>query len=170
MDCFLGYWKPNAIMLIESELWPNLIMGASRKCIALALLNARMSAKSFRNWSIPVVSHLTSLMLSKFSLIVPLCNMQAIHFQLLQAPPLVINFSGDLKYAVDNGNSNEVWRSMEDLQMQLANRQVWMASSIHKGEEEVMLGVHKVLQKTYPDIVSIIVPRHPQLGLDIALV
>ncbi|KAK3017517.1 hypothetical protein RJ639_006122, partial [Escallonia herrerae] len=169
MDCFLGYWKPNAIMLIESELWPNLIMGASRKCIALALLNARMSAKSFRNWSIPVVSHLTSLMLSKFSLIVPLCNMQAIYFQLLQAPPLVINFSGDLKYAVDNGNSNEVLRSMENLQVQLANRQVWMASSIHKGEEEVMLGVHKVLQKTYPDIVSVIVPRHPQLGLDIAL-
>ena len=43
MDAFLGHWKPNAIKLMESELWPNLIMCASKNGIALALLNARMS-------------------------------------------------------------------------------------------------------------------------------
>ncbi|XP_010243383.1 PREDICTED: probable 3-deoxy-D-manno-octulosonic acid transferase, mitochondrial isoform X1 [Nelumbo nucifera] len=170
MDAFLGYWNPNAIFLIESELWPNLILGASRKGITLALLNARMSSKSFKCWSGPVALPLISLMLSKFSLIAPLSTLEAIHFQLLQAPPFCIDFAGDLKYAVgDVCFSKKEIRSVEDLQLQLVNRPVWMAASIHKGEEEVMLGVHKVLMQMYPNMLTIIVPRHPQQGQQIAI-
>ncbi|XP_028077741.1 probable 3-deoxy-D-manno-octulosonic acid transferase, mitochondrial isoform X3 [Camellia sinensis] len=190
MDAFLGHWKPNAIMLMESELWPNLIMCASKNGIALALLNARMSTRSFNGWSGPLVLPLTSLMLSKFSLIAPLSTTQAIRFQLLQAPPSIINFSGDLKYVVEEALfgqslfwvtilshpateafdlSNKDKRSIENLQLQLAPRRVWMASSIHRGEEEVMLGVHKLLKLVHPDVVTIIVPRHPQHGQEIAL-
>ncbi|KAI8009625.1 hypothetical protein LOK49_LG06G02314 [Camellia lanceoleosa] len=95
---------------------------------------------------------------------------QAIRFQLLQAPPSVINFSGDLKYATEAFDlSNKDKRSIENLQLQLAPRQVWMVSSIHRGEEEVMLGVHKLLKLVHPDVVTIIVPRHPQHGQEIAL-
>ncbi|RVW48195.1 putative 3-deoxy-D-manno-octulosonic acid transferase, mitochondrial [Vitis vinifera] len=166
MDAFLGYWKPNAVMLMECELWPNLILGAARNGIALALLNARMSAKSFSRWSRPVLLPLISLMLSKFSLIVPLSTMQGIRFQLLQAPPYVINFSGDLKYTVEEFDiSKRGVQSIEELKVQLAHRRVWMVSSIHRGEEEVMLGVHKVLMRMHPDMVTIIVPRYPQHGL-----
>ncbi|KAJ9695223.1 hypothetical protein PVL29_010622 [Vitis rotundifolia] len=170
MDAFLGYWKPNAVMLMECELWPNLILGAARNGIALALLNARMSAKSFSRWSRPVLLPLISLMLSKFSLIVPLSTMQGIRFQLLQAPPYVINFSGDLKYTVEEFDiSKRGVQSIEELKVQLAHRQVWMVSSIHRGEEEVMLGVHKVLMRMHPDMVTIIVPRYPQHGREIAI-
>ncbi|XP_034694555.1 probable 3-deoxy-D-manno-octulosonic acid transferase, mitochondrial isoform X2 [Vitis riparia] len=138
MDAFLGYWKPNAVMLMECELWPNLILGAARNGIALALLNARMSAKSFSRWSRPVLLPLISLMLSKFSLIVPLSTMQGIRFQLLQAPPYVINFSGDLKYTVEEFDiSKRGVQSIEELKVQLAHRRVWMVSSIHRGEEKV---------------------------------
>lgn len=168
MDAFLDYWNPNAIMLLESELWPNLIMASSRKGILLALLNARVSMKSFKLWSSPVLFPLISLLLSKFSLIIPLSSMQAIHFQLLQAPPFIINFAGDLKYVVEYDASKEEFRSIDDLKVQLGHRKVWMASSIHRGEEEVMLGVHKVLKQVYPDLVTIIVPRYPQHGKDIA--
>ncbi|KAF3960077.1 hypothetical protein CMV_015177 [Castanea mollissima] len=169
VGAFLDYWKPNAIILIESELWPNLIMGASENGIVLALLNARMSSKSFKKFSGPVLLPLISLMLSKFSLIVPLSTMQAIHFQLLQASPYIIKFSGDLKYVVEEFDASEgELRSTQDLRLQLAHRQVWMASSIHRGEEEIMLGVHRVLMEMHPDIVTILVPRNPQHGLEIA--
>ncbi|KAK6942692.1 3-deoxy-D-manno-octulosonic-acid transferase, N-terminal [Dillenia turbinata] len=169
VDAFLGYWKPNAVIIMESELWPNLIMGASRNGITLALLNGRVSAKSFEYWSAPVLLPLISLMLSKFSLIVPLSTIQAIRFQLLQAPPLAINFSGDLKYAVASLNNSETEDPrIKELSAQLANRPVWMASSVHKGEEKVMLEVHKVLMRMHPDIITIIVPRHPHLGQEIA--
>ncbi|XP_050243401.1 probable 3-deoxy-D-manno-octulosonic acid transferase, mitochondrial isoform X3 [Quercus robur] len=169
VGAFLDYWKPNAIILIESELWPNLIMGASENGIVLALLNARMSSKSFKKFSGPLLLPLISLMLSKFSLIVPLSTMQAIHFQLLQASPYIIKFSNDLKYAVEEFDASEgELRSIQDLKLQLAHRQVWMASSIHRGEEEIMLGAHRVLTEMHPDIVTILVPRDPQHGLEIA--
>ncbi|XP_065857481.1 probable 3-deoxy-D-manno-octulosonic acid transferase, mitochondrial [Euphorbia lathyris] len=168
IDAFLDYWKPNAIMIMENELWPNLIMSSWRKGIPLALLNARISTKSFRSWSQPVLLPLISLMLSKFSLIIPLSNLQAIRFQILQASPSIINFAGDLKYAVEYDASTEEVESIEDLKGQLAHRQVWVAASLHRGEEKVMLEVHKELIQSYPELVTIIVPRYPQHGQEIA--
>ncbi|CAN1352234.1 Probable 3-deoxy-D-manno-octulosonic acid transferase, mitochondrial [Linum perenne] len=151
MDAFLCYWKPSSIILLESELWPNLIMSSS----------ARMSLKSFKFWSgfaLPLIS----LMLSKFSLIVPLSTTQAIRYQLLQAPPFVINFAGDLKFVVEHKVAKANISSIEDLKEQLSNRHVWIAASIHRGEEQVMLGVHMSLVQRYPDLLTILVPRHPQ--------
>ncbi|XP_068493664.1 probable 3-deoxy-D-manno-octulosonic acid transferase, mitochondrial isoform X2 [Phaseolus vulgaris] len=142
---FLDYWKPNAIVLMESELWPNLIMDASRNGITLALLNARMSKKSFKYWSGSVLLPLISLMLSKFSLIVPLSTEQGIRFQLLQAPPYIINFSGDLKYVIEDFGVNERGRNnIENLRLQLTQKQ------------------------QQPNIMTIIVPRHLQQGREIA--
>ncbi|KAH9738470.1 putative 3-deoxy-D-manno-octulosonic acid transferase [Citrus sinensis] len=168
VDAFLGYWKPSAIIIIEGELWPNLIMGASKHGIALGLLNARVSTKSFKQWSGPLFRPLISLLLSKFSLIAPLSTLQAIRFQLLEASPFTINFSGDLKYVHEYDESEGDIGSIEDLKASLAHRQVWMASSIHRGEEKVMLAVHKVLMQKNPNLVTIIVPRHPQHGKEIA--
>ncbi|KAJ0958549.1 putative transferase [Helianthus annuus] len=165
VNAFLEYWKPYALVLVENELWPNLVLGASANGVMLALINARMSIKSFNNWSRPVARLLASLMLSKFSLILPLSNIQAIHFQLLQASPLVINFSGDLKLGIEELVN---MTNMEDLKENIAGRCVWMASSIHRGEEEVMLGVHRALMQKHPNILAIIVPRHPHFGREIA--
>ncbi|XP_074373107.1 putative 3-deoxy-D-manno-octulosonic acid transferase, mitochondrial isoform X2 [Apium graveolens] len=164
IDSFLGYWKPNAVVLMESELWPNLVMSAARNGIALAILNARMSPKSVRNWSLPANLQLMNLMLSKFSLIIPL----AVHFQMLQAPPFSIYFAGDLKFAIEDSlSSNREVETLEDLKGQLVDRPVWMASSIHKGEEKVIIGVHKMLKKVHSNILTIIVPRRPRLGQEI---
>ncbi|XP_045809978.1 probable 3-deoxy-D-manno-octulosonic acid transferase, mitochondrial [Trifolium pratense] len=168
ISSFLHYWKPNAIVLMESELWPNLIMDASKNGITLALLNARISEKSFNIWSGSVLLPLISLMFSKFSLIVPLSTEQGVRFQLLQAPPYIINFSGDLKYVIgDIGVDESSRKSIDNLRLQLSHKQVWMASSIHRGEEEIILGVHTVLMQLQPNIVTIIVPRHPQHGREI---
>ncbi|KAH7511524.1 hypothetical protein FEM48_ZijujUnG0005600 [Ziziphus jujuba var. spinosa] len=172
INAFLGYWKPNAIAIMENELWPNLLW----------MLRKRVSSKHFH-----------------FDLLHS--NMQAIHFQLLLAPPFIINFSGDLKFAVKEFDISErKVKSIEDLKVQLAHRQVWMASSIHKGEEEVIfcceihpstfgyyyyfsgvyqamhcndfgfliLGVHEVLIQVVPDLITIIAPRYPQHGQEIA--
>ncbi|ONM36320.1 putative 3-deoxy-D-manno-octulosonic acid transferase mitochondrial [Zea mays] len=100
IDSFIGYWKPSLVLLLESELWPNLIMSAAAKGIAVALLNARISLKSFNHWSMPLMFPLVSLMLSKLSLVVPLSTIQAVRFQLLHTPPGIIHFAGDLKYGI----------------------------------------------------------------------
>ncbi|KAL9253771.1 putative 3-deoxy-D-manno-octulosonic acid transferase, mitochondrial [Drosera capensis] len=138
VDAFIGYWKPNAIILVESELWPNLIMSASRSGIKLALINARISKKSLKRWTDPVAAPLIALMLSKFTLIIPLSKAEAVHFQLLHAPPLIICKSCDLKYctAVAESDSKAAGSAL-DLPVDFDDRMVWMASSIHKGEEKV---------------------------------
>ncbi|KAM3352686.1 hypothetical protein ACQJBY_024101 [Aegilops geniculata] len=147
---------------MESELWPNLIMSAAEKGIAVALLNARMSLKSFNRWSalgLPLVS----LMLSKLSLVIPLSTIQAVRFQLLHTPPYKIHFAGDLKYAVGDVEVREKeLNTIKDLQRQFNDRPIWMAASIHRGEEEVILRVHDELIKAYPSLLLILVPRHPQ--------
>ncbi|VVB13102.1 unnamed protein product [Arabis nemorensis] len=169
IDRFLCHWKPNAIIIMENELWPNLIMCAAGLLIPLALLNARMSTKSFKRWSSPLFLPLVSLLLSKFSLIAPLSTLQGIHFQLLQAPPFVINFSGDLKYVVNNFHaSSGTSESIRSLKAEVSGIKVWIASSLHRGEEQVILGVHKMLLQSHPDSLVIIVPRHPHHGQQIA--
>ncbi|THU62778.1 hypothetical protein C4D60_Mb01t08720 [Musa balbisiana] len=165
---FLGYWDPVAVFLMESELWPNLIISAAEKGIPVALLNARMSCKSFKRWSRTLALPLISLMLSKISLIAPLSTLQAVHFQLLHASPHIIHFAGDLKYGDLNVLEEDI-RKIKDLQLQLASRPVWMAASIHEGEEEVMLWVHKELMKMHTDLVMILVTRHPRHGQQLAL-
>nr|XP_010909885.1 probable 3-deoxy-D-manno-octulosonic acid transferase, mitochondrial isoform X4 [Elaeis guineensis] len=132
VDAFLGYWKPVAVLLMESELWPNLIISASEKGITVALLNARMSSRSLKRWSGPIALPLISFMLSKLSLIVPLSTVEAIRFQLLHASPSIINFAavGDFDILEKEG------MKIKDLQLQLAERPTWMAASLHKGEEE----------------------------------
>ncbi|KAK8971114.1 hypothetical protein KSP40_PGU020192 [Platanthera guangdongensis] len=169
MENFLVYWTPVAVILMESELWPNLIISASRKGISVALLNARMSYKSFRRWSLKISFPLISLMLSKFSLIVALSTAEAIRFQLLNAPPFIIHFAGDLKYAVGNLQlSQNECKSITRLKLQLYKRPVWMAASIHRGEEEVVISVHKELTLAFPNLVTILVTRNPQHGRQLA--
>uniref|UniRef100_A0A7N0SYX2 lipid IVA 3-deoxy-D-manno-octulosonic acid transferase n=1 Tax=Kalanchoe fedtschenkoi TaxID=63787 RepID=A0A7N0SYX2_KALFE len=168
MDAFLRYWKPSVILLLESELWPNLVVYASNYGIPLALLNARISEKSYSQWSIPIFLPLISLMLSKFSLIIPLGTMQAIRFQLLNAPPFIINFSGDMKYNIDECcKLKNTVKDMDELQSQLAGRKVWMAASLHRGEGKVIIEVQKKLMLVHPDVLTIIVPRYPLDVLEI---
>ncbi|KAJ3677021.1 hypothetical protein LUZ60_002745 [Juncus effusus] len=168
---FLTYWNPFVIFLIESELWPNLILHAADKGIKLALLNARISSISFDRWSTPLALPLISLMLSKFSLISPLSNTEAVRFQLLGAPPCIIHFSGDLKYGVGEYLVNEKEGEMilDDIKMEIGNRPTWLAASIHLGEERVMLRVHNELIKIFPKLLLILVTRHPKDGRNIAL-
>ncbi|KAK9723887.1 hypothetical protein RND81_05G032200 [Saponaria officinalis] len=143
-------------------------MSASNNKIFLALLNARMSEKSFRRWSAPAALPLITLMLSKFSLILPLSTIEAIRFQLLQAPPFVVSAAADLKYAVaECAMSMNSLKDVEDLRLQLRHRLAWMASSIHVGEYEVILRAHKELLQSHKNLLTVIVPRHPEHGEEI---
>ncbi|XP_078153390.1 KDO transferase A isoform X1 [Carex rostrata] len=166
VERFIGYWDPCAILLIESELWPNLILYAAQKGIKLGLLNARMSRKSFMRWSTPLALPLISLMLSKFSLIAPLSNTEALRYQLLGASPTIIHFASDLKYAVGDYEIKEKERKtiLDDLMDQISNRPTWLAASIHSGEEQVMIQAHNELIKIFPELLLILVTRHPQDG------
>jgi 3-deoxy-D-manno-octulosonic-acid transferase len=160
VDRFLAYWKPDLALWVESELWPNLVTKAAGYC-PLILLNARISERSFRFWK---RHHLLSgTMLRCFSLFLPQSQRDARHLQELGAQ--AIGTIANLKYY-----SLPLPASDKELQLlttQLAGRVVWVAASTH-GDEEMQFGaIYQQLKQQFPQLITIIIPRHANRGHDI---
>ena len=161
---FLDHWRPDLALWVESELWPNLIVESRRRGIPLILLNGRMSARSFRRWR--RVPALIRPLLRGFDLCLAQDPTQAERFARLGAPRTVT--VGDLKAAaaplpIDGAE-------LERLVRMLGSRPRWLAASTHEGEEELMAAAHRLLKRRFADLVTVIAPRHPGRGAEIAAV
>jgi 3-deoxy-D-manno-octulosonic-acid transferase len=163
---FLDHWKPNLGLFIESDLWPNLIVASSRAKIPLILVNGRMSEQSFLGWrSLPKTA---ASLLGKFDLCLAQSALDAERFR--QLGMAEIHVTGNLKLdvpapPVDEGN-------LSALQAAIVGRPVIAAASTHPGEEIAAIEAHRRLRESFPRLLTIIVPRHPNRGrgiLDLAL-
>lgn len=158
---FLKHWQPNLAFWVESELWPNLISETAKKC-KMILLNARMSENSFKKWQ--KYKTLSEHMLKAFSLILPQSEADEHRFKELGAKNTV--FVGNLKYDAPPLPTDT--KKMGELVGKIGMRPVWLASSTHPGEEAIIAITHKQLKETFPELITVIVPRHPNRGVDIA--
>ncbi len=151
---FLEHFRPEAGLLIETEVWPNLIAAAVSRGIPLHLINARLSERSLRGYR--KVGALACDALRGFSLIAAQTEADASRLQALKAARVVV--TGNLKFDVDPP-VQQVTLGLE-LKRMLGNRPVLLAASTREGEEELLLdgvrrsGLHGAL--------LVIVPRHPQ--------
>ena len=155
---FLDHWRPDLAVFTESEVWPNLILESSARSIPLALVNARMSKRSFRRWrrSMDVARPL----FSRFSLVLAQNDKLTRRFQTLGA---VDTFSaGNLK--IDTPPPAVDLAELERLRPALGGRPLLMAASTHEGEEAIIAEAHLHLRQTIPDLFTIIAPRHPERG------
>ena len=155
IDRFLEYWQPDLALFAESEIWPVTIMELGRRHIPQILVNARISDRSFRRWS--MVPRLASALFENMSLVIAQSEADAQHFQELGALPVLI--SGNLKADSDMPAAEPL--TLARLKAQLAGRNTWAAISTFDGEEKAAAAVHKAL-KSRLDLVTIIVPRHPE--------
>jgi len=159
---FLDHWRPEAALLIESELWPNLILETRARRIPMALINGRMSARSYRRWRrLPgAARHL----LAGFAL----CLAQSVEDQkrlaALGAPE--VRHLGNLKRAAPPLPVDAA--TLEPLRRAIGGRPVWLAASTHPGEDEQILGVHTQLAAELPELVTVIAPRHAERGDELA--
>lgn len=159
---FLANWQPQAVVFTESELWPNLIGLCHQQNIPVALVNGRMSERSFKNWR--RFRPVTRRMLERFAWIAARSDADAQHFQQLGARSLAI--TGDLKTAAPPLPVDQV--ALQSVQQQLAGRPVFLAASTHEGEEYALRPVLQILQARFPSLLTIIVPRHPERGAAIS--
>ncbi|GAN68949.1 glycosyltransferase N-terminal domain-containing protein [Acetobacter orleanensis] len=155
---FLTHWQPQAVVFTESELWPNLIGLCHKQNIPVALVNGRMSERSFKNWSRfrPVARR----MLERFAWIAARSDKDAEHFRQLGARSLIE--AGDLKTAAPPLPVDQA--ALHSVECQLAGRPVFLAASTHDGEEEALRPVVQTLQARFPSLLTLIVPRHPERG------
>jgi 3-deoxy-D-manno-octulosonic-acid transferase len=159
---FLDHWRPDAAAFVESELWPNIIAACRARRIPMALINARMSPRSFRGWR--RARGFAARLLGGFALIRAQSEPDAERLRALGARH--VSAPGDLKFAAPQlpASAPEV----ASLQQQLAGRPVWLAASTHRGEEAIAFEVHRRLAAAHPGLLTVIVPRHPERGAEIA--
>lgn len=158
---FLDHWRPNIALWLESELWPNTLYAIKQRHIPSVLVNARMSARSIRNWK----KHpkLALDILSCFDLILAQNQDMANHISALGHTNT--DYIGNLKFASTPMTWNE--DDLNSLQTMIGDRPVWLMASTHAGEEEIAISTHQKLVEQYPNLLTIIIPRHPKRGDDI---
>ncbi|MDJ1160224.1 3-deoxy-D-manno-octulosonic acid transferase [Chelatococcus sp. SYSU_G07232] len=161
---FLDHWAPNLVLVAESEIWPNTIVEVSRRGIPLIMVNARLSERSFRRWQrLPKTAH---ALLERFDLCLAQSQADGERIARLGAPRVVV--AGNLKFDVPAPPADPT--TVATLNGLVAGRPVWAATSTHPGEEEMVAAVHRALQARFPSLLTIIAPRHPERGEQVAAI
>jgi 3-deoxy-D-manno-octulosonic-acid transferase len=159
---FLDHWRPDAACFVESELWPNILAACRARSIPAILINARMSARSHAAWArFPWAAH---AVLNGFARILARGEEDALRLRALGANRIEV--TGDLKLAAPDLPADPV--VLRDMRAQLAGRPVFLAASTHPGEEPLIQSVHDALRAGNPGLVTIIAPRHPERGSELA--
>ena len=158
---FLDYWRPELGLICESEIWPNLVIEARKRDIPLALVNARMSERSFKRWyKLPQTSR---YLLSCFDTC--LAQSQGDGERLAQLGAPRVSIAGNLKFDVPAPPADADTLAMLD--GLTTGRPVWIAASTHPGEDELIISAHLGIKAHLPKLLTIIAPRHPQRGIEI---
>jgi len=159
---FLNYWHPHAAIFVESDLWPNLIQGCKQRHIPLILLNARFSPLSQKRWL--TFARTARSLLSCFDLIVAQSEEITDFIARFHHPNVVVG--GNIKFAAAPLAYDHM--AYQYLKSDIGTRPFWVAASTHPGEEQIVAKIHTQLQTRFPQLLTIIVPRHPERGMQIA--
>ena len=159
---FLDHWRPDLAVFTESEIWPNLILESSARAIPLALVNARMTKRSYRRWR--ASSGVARPLFSRFALVLTQNDTLARRFKALGATTAVA--AGNLK--IDTPPPPVDSAALERLRPALDGRALLVAASTHEGEDVMVAEAHRELRRSMPDLCTIIAPRHPERGRAIA--
>ena len=156
---FLRRVQPRALLIMETELWPNWLAACGRHNLPVMVLNARLSERSAARYR---RFHGIFRLLSK-NITHIACQYQADadRFAGLGIPQNRLSTTGSIKFDIDYDDAVREQGKM--LRAQLgAQRPVWIAASTHEGEDEQLLSAHQALLQSHPDALLILVPRHPQ--------
>ncbi len=162
MRRFLDRWRPDVAVLVESELWPNLIAGCRRRGVPLVLLNARLSARSHAAWR--RIGPLARPLFAAFAWISARSPEDADRLRALGGR--AVSHDGDLKRAA--GALPADLTELARLRRLVGGRPAWLAASTHPGEEAVVAQLHAALAPRHPGLLTIVAPRHPERGPEIA--
>jgi 3-deoxy-D-manno-octulosonic-acid transferase len=159
---FLDHWKPNLALFTESDLWPNTIVMSHARRIPLILVNGRLSERSFNRWRYAPAT--IGALLGRFDLCLAQSPAYATRYRDLGAPRIAT--TGNLKLDVPEPPADR--DSLQALQSAIGGRTTIAAASTHAGEEIALIDAHRKLQHSFPQLLTMIAPRHPDRGLGIA--
>ncbi|RDH92377.1 MAG: 3-deoxy-D-manno-octulosonic acid transferase [endosymbiont of Seepiophila jonesi] len=156
---FFDRLQPRLLILIETEIWPNLLHECRQRSIPSLLANARMSTRSALRYR--HLAGLTRETLQNISLIAAQGESDAEHFQVLGARPGQVEVTGSIKFDIKLPASLREQADVIRRDWGQA-RPVWVAASTHEGEDELVLAAHAKVRETLPESLLVLVPRHPE--------
>lgn len=155
---FLDRIQPNLLIIIETELWPNLLHYTAARQIPIILANARLSEKSACGYQ--RVRWLTREMLNQISVLMVQTSIEADRFMQLGMPKNRIKIAGNIKFDITVPEQH-IADAQQLRQQWGSHRPVWIAASTHPNEEKIVLAAFKKIQLHEPETLLILVPRHP---------
>lgn len=162
VQSFLNHWRPELALIAESEFWPNLLMEASARGIPVVLVNGRLSLRSFTRWK--KAGKTARFLLSNFDLC--LAQDREIADRLAQLGARRVLATGNLKFDVMPPPADP--HDLQEMKRTVYGRPVFLAASTHRGEDEDVIEAHIEAMERVPNLLTIIVPRHPERGGEIA--
>ncbi|RZU35394.1 3-deoxy-D-manno-octulosonic-acid transferase [Fluviicoccus keumensis] len=157
---FLNRARPRLFIVMETELWPNLLHELKQRGIPVLLANARLSERSARGYG--RVSGLTRPMLQCLSMLAAQDADTARRFGGLGMPESRTTVTGSLKFDLTLPDNLEERAAALREAWRLTGRPVWVAASTHEGEDAVVLEVFRQVRLRFPELLLILVPRHPE--------
>lgn len=154
---FLKRTKPEMLIIMETEIWPNLLHHCGKHNIPVLIANARLSDRSSKGYR--KIRYLVQDALTNVSTIACRSPQDADHFRQLGANDKQLMIGGNIKFDVTQLN-NKV-DSHSDLCI-ASHRKVLVAASTHRGEDEIILKIFAALREKLPELLLIIAPRHPE--------
>ena len=159
MRRFLDAVAPRLVLVMETEIWPNMLAACARRGIDVMLINGRLSARSARGYA--RVRRFSAETMGRFALIAAQSAEDADRFVALGVDPARIAVTGSIKFDVQLPASlmdrAEVMRRGWG-----SDRPVWVAASTREGEEEQLLAAHVRVRARFPTALLVLVPRHPE--------
>ena len=157
---FLGRYRPRLLILMETELWPNLLHACAQRQCPVLLANARLSQRSFRGYR--RLGRFGRDMFSAISHVACQSGDDARRFAALGLPPERLSVCGNIKYDLDLGAGVQARIAQLKAQWQCTERLVFVAASTHEGEDEAVLAAFSALREQVPRALLVLVPRHPE--------
>ena len=165
VERFLDQVNPCIAVTLETELWPNIFKGCKQRGIPIVVANARMSESSMRGYL--RFEKLTRITLQQVSLIAAQSRADARRLRRMGAPDDIISITGSIKFEIKLPAS--LREAAESLRRDFGSmRPVWIAASTHDDEEKQILVALRELKRSYPDLLLLIAPRHPERFVPVA--
>ncbi|NNL99920.1 MAG: 3-deoxy-D-manno-octulosonic acid transferase [Gammaproteobacteria bacterium] len=156
---FIGRVQPRALIILETELWPNMIGHCHALGVPVLLINARMSERSSRRYRLAAA--LTAEMLGRLNSIAAQTGEDAARLVALGAPRERVSVTGSLKFDIVIQQS--LLEQAQSLRREIGvSRPILMAGSTRDGEEPLVLEAFRILLEQYPNLLLILAPRHPE--------
>ncbi|MDO6825220.1 lipid IV(A) 3-deoxy-D-manno-octulosonic acid transferase [Marinobacter sp. 1_MG-2023] len=155
---FLDRTNPRILVIMETEIWPNMIRQCRARRVPVFLINARLSERSARGYE--RIKGLVAPIVRSISWVAAQAEKDAERFRRIGVAPSKVAVTGSVKFDVD---IPEVVRQASlELKASFSARPVWIAGSTHEGEDAQLLAAHRQLLKNHPGALLILVPRHPE--------